>query len=225
MPEESRAVLWDMDGTLFRATEQHWLAWRETLAGEGFDLTADHFAKSFGRSDDETLRCYLGAGLPATEVQRICTIKTARFLELVRASGVELLPGVEYWLRRLKSRSWRQAVASSATLDVIETILELLNARAHFDAIVSCEDVEHSKPDPQIFLLTARKLGVPPAHCVVVEDAPAGIEAARRAEMHSIGVLTTHSVLANADLTVQTLNDLASDAFEQLLKLAKAGES
>jgi len=217
MSEEYRAVLWDMDGTLLRSTEQHWLAWRDALAAEGFDLSPDHFAKSFGRSDDETLHCYLGAGLAPTEVRRICAIKTARYMELVRDSEVELLPGVEDWLAGLKSRSWRQAVASSATLQVIEAILELLNIRFYFDAIVSSEDVERSKPDPQMFLSAARKLEVLPGRCVVVEDAPTGIEAACQAGMRSIGVLTTHSALPKADLVVKTLQELPLDAFERLL--------
>ncbi|HKS26979.1 MAG TPA: HAD family phosphatase [Pyrinomonadaceae bacterium] len=217
MSEEYRAVLWDMDGTLLRTTEQHWLAWRDALAAEGFQLTQELFAQSFGRSDDETLRGYLGADLSQSELSRICTAKTARYMELVEAARVELLPGVHDWLERLKSEGWRQAVASSATLEVIEAILKRLEVRDYFDAIVSCEDVERSKPDPQLFLLAAAKLGVKPARSVVVEDAPTGIEAARRARMRSIGVLTTHPALAGADITVQSLLELQPSAFEQLL--------
>ena len=206
-----------MDGVLLRSTQQHWQAWRETLAAEGFELTAEHFNYSFGRSDEEALRYYLGKD---AEVERIIATKIARYLELLKTSGVELLPGVEHWLWRLTSESWRQAVASSATRNVVEIVLDLLNIRICFDAVVSCEDIEYSKPNPQIFLLAADKLDVAPARCIVVEDAPAGIEAARAANMHSIGVLTTHSVLSNADLVVQTLEDLPADAFEQLVSAA-----
>lgn len=217
MAEEKRAVLWDMDGTLLRTTEQHRLAWRDTMAAEGFELTEERFAESFGRRDADALRGYLGTNLAAGEIERICAGKDSRYLELIRTSGVTLLPGVKDWLMRLKSQDWRQAIASSATRRVIETVLAALDIASYFDLIISAEDIEHGKPDPQIFLVAAHRLDVRPSRCVVVEDAPAGIEAARRAGMSSIGVLTTHSILPVADLTVLTLDCLPTDAFGELI--------
>ncbi|HKP11386.1 MAG TPA: HAD family phosphatase, partial [Blastocatellia bacterium] len=85
-----------------------------------------------------------------------------------------------------------------------------------FDAIVSAEEVERGKPDPQIFLTAAAKVRTPPARCVVVEDAPAGTEAARRAGMRAIGVLTTHDRL-EADVVVRSLDELGDAAFASLL--------
>jgi beta-phosphoglucomutase len=215
--EEKRAVLWDMDGTLLRTTEQHRLAWRDTMAAEGFELTEERFAESFGRRDADALRGYLGPRLAACEIERICADKDGRYLELIRTAGVRLLPGVEEWLMRLKSQGWRQAIASSATRRVIETVLAALGITSYFDLIVSAEDIERGKPDPQIFLVAASRLGVQPSRCVVVEDAPTGIEAARRAGISTLGVLTTHSTLPAADLSVLTLDCLTPDAFNRLL--------
>src|SRR5215216_6991187 len=193
--KQSRAVLWDMDGTLLDSADYHWLSWREALAREGFDLTRERFAESFGRRIDATLRGYFGEEFPQGEIERISEIKESRYREMVRAKGIELLPGVGRWLARLKADGWRQVVASSACLLNVETILEALGIRHYFDAIVSAEDVERGKPNPEVFLVAARKVDAMPARSIVVEDSPAGIEAASRAGMRSIGVLSTHPTL------------------------------
>jgi len=215
-PQPPRAVLWDVDGTLIDSAELHWLTWRETLSKEGFTLTRDRFNASFGRRNEEILRGYFGPDLSASEIERIGSAKEERYRDLVLEEGIEPLPGVLHWLGRLQQEGWRQAIASSAPRLNLEAILTALGIAAYFDAVTSAEDVERGKPDPQIFLVTAEKVGVPPARCVVVEDAPAGIEGARRAGMRSIGVLSSHPKLG-ADLTVATLQDLSEDAFNQLL--------
>ena len=219
MARQPGAVLWDMDGTLLDSAEYHWLAWREALAAEGFDVTRAQFESTFGQRNDTILRTTFGPDFPAGEVDRIAGVKEARYRELVRTRGIDALPGVRRWLNRLKTEGWRQAVASAAPRLNVGTILEVLHVADCFDAIVSAEDVQHGKPDPQVFLLAATRLGVPPARCVVVEDAPAGVEGARRAGMRSIGVLSTHATL-RADLAVRTLDDLPDDAFESLLRKA-----
>jgi beta-phosphoglucomutase len=216
MSSESRAILWDMDGTLVDSSEYHWLTWREALAGEGFDLTRERFAQSFGRRNDDTLRDYFGQDFPLCEVERISEVKEARYREMVQASGVEPLPGVLGWLARLKAEGWLQAVASSACLLNVEAILDALEIKEHFNAIVSAEDVCRGKPDPEIFLIAARRLRVPPRRSIVIEDSPAGIAAARRAGMRAIGVLSSRDVL-QADLVVGRLDELPEDAFDRLL--------
>ena len=211
-----RAVIWDLDGTLIDSTEYHWLTWRDTLAAEGYGLTYDQFAASFGQRNDVVLRGYLGEGLPTSEVDRIAAAKEQRYRELVRVRGIELLPGARFWLARLKAEGWRQGLATSAPRLNIQTILEQLGITAIFDGVASAEDVERGKPDPQVFLAAAAKVEVVPTRSIVVEDAPAGIEGGRRAGMRTIGVLTTHATLS-ADLIVRTLEELPRDAFDQLL--------
>jgi HAD superfamily hydrolase (TIGR01509 family) len=216
MTQQTRAVLWDMDGTLLDSANYHWLSWREVLAAEGFELTRERFAESFGRRNDATLRAYFGEGFPLSEVDRIGAIKEARYRDMVRRHGVELLPGVGRWLARLKADGWRQALASSASLLNVEAILGGLNVAAFFDAIVSAEDVQTGKPDPEVFLVAAARVSALPPRCVVIEDAPAGIEAARLAGMRTIGVQSSHTSL-QADVVVRTLNDLPDDAFDCLV--------
>ena len=214
--DHARAVLWDMDGTLLDSAEYHWLAWREALAAEGYALTREQFAGTFGQRNDTILRAHFGPGFPMGEIDRIGAIKELRYRELVRTHGVETLPGVRRWLERLSASGWRQAVASAAPRLNIDAILDALGLASRFDAIVSAEDVERGKPDPQVFLTAAARLGASPARCVVVEDAPAGVEGAHRAGMRSIGVLTTHPDLP-ADRVVRTLDELPDEAFDELI--------
>jgi beta-phosphoglucomutase family hydrolase len=216
MTQETRAVLWDMDGTLLDSAEYHWLSWREVLAAEGFELTRELFAESFGRRNDATLRAYFGEEFPLSEVERIGAIKEARYRDMVRTQGVEFLPGVEHWLARLKADGWRQALASSASLLNVKTILAGLKIADLFDATVSAEDVQTGKPNPAVFLEAGARVSAAPARCVVIEDAPAGIEAARLAGMRTIGVLSSHISLS-ADVVVRTLAELSEDAFDRLV--------
>jgi len=208
-----RAVLWDMDGTLLDSADYHWLSWREVLAAEGFELTRERFAESFGRRNDATLRAYFGEEFPLSEIERIGSIKEARYRDLIRNQGVKLLPGVGHWLARLKADGWRQALATSASLLNIDAILGALKLADFFDAIVSAEDVETGKPNPEVFLVAAARVSSPPTRCVVVEDSPAGIEGAHLAGMRVVGVLSSHASLP-ADIVVHTLEQLPEDAFD-----------
>jgi beta-phosphoglucomutase family hydrolase len=216
MTSSPRAVLWDMDGTLLDSAEYHWLAWRDSLAAEDHPITYDDFKSTFGQRNDTILRGYFGPQLPDSEIDRIAGAKEARYRDLVRERGITLLPGVGTWLARLRAAGWRQAIASAAPRANIEAILAALQIAPFFDALVSAEDVQRGKPDPQVFLVAAERLSVPPAGCVVVEDAPAGIEAAHRAGMRAIGVRTSHADL-RADVVVDTLDQLPDDGLDQLI--------
>ena len=215
----ARAVLWDVDGTLVDSAEYHWLTWREALAREHYDLTRAQFAATFGQRNDTILRGYFGAGFPASEIERIAATKETLYRELVRTRGIEPLPGVRAWLARLQTDGWRQCIASSAPRANVEAIMAALQIEKYFQALASAEEVARGKPHPDIFLAAARKVNVPAARAVVVEDAPAGLEGARRAGCRTIGVLSTHTTL-EAYIVVKTLAELPADAFNQLVPAA-----
>jgi HAD superfamily hydrolase (TIGR01509 family) len=216
-PQAPRAVLWDMDGTLLDSADYHWLAWRDMLHAEGYPITHEEFKATFGQRNDTILRGYFGADLVDAEVARIGDAKEARYRDLVRERGIALLPGVGVWLERLRAAGWRQAIASAAPLANVQAIIDALGIAPYFGAIVSAEDVRRGKPDPHVFQLAAERLGAPPARSIVVEDAPAGIEAAHRAGMRAIGVRTSHANLS-AEIVVDTLDLLPDDAFDRLLR-------
>ncbi|HWQ55912.1 MAG TPA: HAD family phosphatase, partial [Bryobacteraceae bacterium] len=184
----TRAVLWDLDGTLGDSEEFHWQAWRETMDAEGVPITRDRFRSTFGQRNDSFLPEWLGPNAAPERVLRVAEGKEARYRELVLAHGLDPLPGAAEWVERLASEGWAQAVASSAPRRNVEAMLDALGFRRYFPVFVGAEDVTEGKPDPQVFLSAAARLGVEPAHCVVVEDAAAGIEAARRAGIRSIGI-------------------------------------
>ena len=157
----------------------------------------------------------LGDSLGEGEVQRIGDAKEEHYRRLAVEGGVVPLPGAAEWVSRLRQSGWRQAVASSAPRENVEVMLRLMKLDGQFDAIAAAEDVTAGKPDPQIFLAAASRLGARPAQSIVVEDAAAGIEAAKAAGMRSIGVSDT--TVLPADIFVRSLADLPEDAFVRLL--------
>ncbi len=215
-----RGVLWDLDGTLIDSAGHHWIAWRDTLAGAGRSVTEAEFALTFGKRNDEILRDLFGEGLDPAWVEEISETKERAYRAILRAEGLLLLPGAEAWLERLAERGWKQALASSAPPLNIEAAFEALRLDRFLRTIVSADEVGKGKPDPAIFLEAARRIEVPAGRCIVVEDAPAGIEGARRAGMPSIGVLSEHHPRLRADLAVPSLDALPDDAFDALLALA-----
>jgi beta-phosphoglucomutase family hydrolase len=212
----TRAVLWDMDGTLVDSADYHWQAWRDTMAREGHPITRDQFMASFGQRNDSILSQWLGSQATPELIERVGDAKEAIYRQLVRQQGIEPLPGVSEWVRRLHQQGWRQAIASAAPRKNIETILEALHTADCFDAIVSAEDVHRGKPDPEVFLVAASKLDVPPSQCIVVEDALHGIEAAHAAGIKCIGVTRSGKPLP-ADVTTNSLAGLAPNVFDNLL--------
>lgn len=210
-----RAVLWDLDGTLADSEEYHWLSWRDTLAPEGVPLTYDQFLASFGQKNDRILRDWLGPEADPGRIQRLGEAKEAEYRRLARERGLAPLPGAAEWIEHLTRAGWKQAIASSAPRENVETMLAALKLEAFFDAVIAAEDVTAGKPDPQVFRAAAFRVHVPPSHCIVVEDAAAGIEAARRAGMRCIGVSRTTQL--DADVFVSSLDELLPTAFEALL--------
>ena len=218
-----RAVLWDLDGTLVDSEELHWQAWVETMAAEGLPLTRRQFLDTFGQRNDSFVPRWLGAAATPERVRRVGEEKEARYRRLVLAHGLAPLPGAAAWVARLAAAGWAQAIASSAPRLNAQTMLQALGFPP-FAALVAAEDVRAGKPDPEVFLAAAARLGVEPARCVVVEDAAAGIAAARRAGMRSIGVRRGAAPL-DADLVTPSLEALPAGAFESLLAAGPCGRS
>jgi beta-phosphoglucomutase family hydrolase len=210
----NRAVIWDLDGTLIDSAEYHWQAWQAVMAVETITITYDEYVADFGKRNDEILRGRVNASLSDAEIARISLAKEEGYRHLVRTKGLELLPGAAHWLARLQADGWRQALGTSAPRGNIDAVFAALDIKKHFDAVMSSEEVRAGKPAPDVFLAAAEKLGIAPADCLVIEDAPAGIEAARRAGMKSIGVLTTHPAL-DADWVFATLDRIPTNFFHE----------
>lgn len=221
----SAGIIWDVDGTLVDTGELHFEAWAELCRTLNHEFTRADFAATFGRRNPEIFRILFGDRFSDAQIDELAFHKE----ELYRAAarrGVELLPGVRPLLEALREAGFRQAIGSSAPRANVELIAEVTQSGAYFDAVSCAEDTTRGKPDPQVFLVAAAKLGLPPTRCVVMEDAVAGVEAAHNGGMKCVAVsFVGHHPeeklrAAGADLvvatleavTVQTLRDLLGDA-------------
>jgi beta-phosphoglucomutase family hydrolase len=185
------ALIFDMDGTLVHNMPIHNQAWHDTLAEAGVQIDMDEFNRvSTGKKTAEILRMMLGPQLTDAEVAYWGERKEALYRERFSCCR-EPLPGLLHLLEQAHAFDIPMAVASAAPPENVAFILDELDLRRHFKAVVSAEDVKNGKPNPEIFLKAAGILGVEPAQCLVFEDALAGIEAARRANMDAVMLCTT----------------------------------
>ncbi len=226
----SFAVLWDMDGVIVDSAPYHQQAWQQIWWEQGIPFSAADFRRTFGQRNDTIIFDVLGPEVPAERMAAIAEAKEVRYRALLVEGGIEPLPGATEWLRRLHARRICQAIVSSAPPENIRAVLQALGADGLFQVTISGEQVRRGKPDPESFLLAARQLGIPPARCVVVEDAPAGLQAAQRAGMAALMVTTSHSAQELASWVnvearrpvqiVPSLVDLPEDTFDRLIEPA-----
>jgi beta-phosphoglucomutase len=220
---EARAVLWDVDGTLVDTAELHYQAWVALAQERKHPFSRADFAATFGMRNPEVIPKLFGNRYTDPEVAQIGDRKETLYRDAAVAAGVSLLPGVRPLLEGLHAAGFRQAVGSSAPRANLELILRLTRVESFFSAVVAMEDTTRGKPDPQVFLLAADKLGVAPARCLVLEDAPAGVQAAKSGGMKCIAVRFVghhpEEVLrqAGADRIVETLEEVSAEAVRQLL--------
>jgi beta-phosphoglucomutase family hydrolase len=215
---EAKGVIWDLDGVIVDTGTFHFEAWKKSLEEMGLTFSQEKFALIFGRRNRDMVMEVVGETLSTEEMERISARKESLFREALKGK-VRPLPGVLFWLEELQRRGYRQALATSAPQENMEMMVGSLGIEGFFDKIVLGDKVSAGKPDPEIFLLAAKALELYPARCVVIEDAVAGVKAAKRAGMRCIAVATSHprTALAEADMVVDSLNDLAPDTFELLL--------
>jgi beta-phosphoglucomutase family hydrolase len=200
------AVIFDWDGVVVDSSAHHERSWEVLAARRGLALPADHFKRGFGKKNNIIIPD-LGWATKTDQVATLAREKEEIYRDLVRQHGIEPLPGVRALLQSLLDADVPAAIGSSTERANLDLLLDLMDLRKFFRAIASGDDVLHGKPDPGIFLLAAKRLGVAPSQCVVIEDAHVGIEAARRAGMTVLAVATTEPLpdLHQADLAIPNL--------------------
>jgi beta-phosphoglucomutase family hydrolase len=219
MPNKNKAVIWDMDGVIADTAPYHMRAWQEVFRQRGKSYTEDDFRSNFGKRNDAIIRYILGSSVTPVEMEAIANEKEESFRERARGN-IMPLPGAIELLRSLKEHDFLQALGSSAPIENIRLVTQELGIEGIFQVIVSGRDVKEGKPSPQGFLLAAEKLGVEPQDCVVIEDATAGVSAAKRAGMRCLAVTNTSpkTKLASADRVVDTLEQVSVSDLTSLLK-------
>lgn len=212
-----RACLFDLDGVLVDTAKYHYLAWKRLAEELGFDFTEQDNERLKGVSRMASLDILLGiGGLNLDEETKLALAekKNAWYVDYIsRMDESEILPGALGFLQELKAEGIRIALGSASKNAM--TILNNTHMVPYFDAIIDGTKTASAKPDPEVFLLGAQELQVDPAECVVFEDAEAGIEAAIRAGMRSIGV-GSQATLGRADDVVSSLQEMSASRLMEL---------
>lgn len=186
------SAIFDMDGVLVDSSEAHFQAWHRLGLQEGKPFTRELFQLTFGMHNQQIVPMWMEQEVDQVELDRLADWKESTYRELVPAL-MRPIPGVIDLLEALHQEGVTMAVGSSGPLPNIQLVLKQLNIAHYFSALSTGEDVRHGKPDPEVFLVAARRLGRPPARCVVLEDAPQGVEAARRGGMAVLGITSSRA--------------------------------
>lgn len=208
--------LWDMDGVLVDTGPFHFDSWKEVLENYPIPFSEELFRQTFGMNNFGVISTLCGKSPTQEVVEEIANRKEEVFRNKI-CGHVSLLPGVHHWLEYFKELGIQQAVASSAPQANIDALLDELNIRKYFRAIVSGERMP-GKPDPSVFLAAAKLCQVLPGDCVVIEDAVAGVEAAIQGGMKCIAVTTTNpaKLLQKAGRIVSSLEELLEEDIKSL---------
>lgn len=217
-----KGVLFDMDGVLVNNLEIHRQAFAEFFRRYGVERTFDELSRVFGKGNDDIM----GELMPADVVERVGIRqlgyeKEAIYREIY-APIITPQPGLLAFLAECESEGLRSAVGSSGYKANVDFVLDKCNIRRYFEATVAGDEVTRCKPDPEIYLTAAAKLGLAPCECVVFEDAEAGIEAAKRAGMKVVALATTFDraflATTDADMIIGDFRDISVEQLRTLVE-------
>lgn len=211
------AAIFDMDGVVVDTVPLHFQAWKKMAEEYGRPFTfEDYKAKVDGIPRIDGTRAIL-EGMDDATIREAGKIKQKYFLEFLRQGEIPTYATTLKLIIDLQGRGIRVAVISASKNAT--RILERIGLLEKLDAVVGGNDIARGKPDPQVFLFAAQKLGVDPAGCVVFEDAVLGVEAAKRARMACVGIdrYGSPSRLEKADLVIADVGEITPDRLEELV--------
>ena len=215
-----RGAIFDWDGVIVDSSDLHLKSW-EVLANElKLVLPNDHFEKGFGKRNETIIPQILGWSKDPAQINHWGKRKEEIYRELGNKDGIKLARGSKDFLKLTPSSIFRCSVGTSTERKNVELAISQHNLSKYFLGAACSEDVSRGKPDPEVFLEAAKILSITPKNCVVFEDSPHGIEAAKRAGMKTVALTTTHPSTTfmhlNPDLLVASLADLGIDQVEKL---------
>ncbi len=216
-------VIFDMDGVLIDSYQAHFESWRRMLARHDLEMTEEQFASTFGQTNRSIITGLYPDRASDETIARWGEEKEQAFRELLREDFPEMA-GAGDLLRAIDGAGMAIAIGSSGPAENVEAVLECLDGGELVSARVTGSDVTHGKPDPEVFLKAAEKLGLDPSCCAVVEDAPAGVEAARRAGMAAIAMTGTaprEKLAERSHRVVDSLSEISPDDIRDLIKQSR----
>jgi beta-phosphoglucomutase len=202
-------VLFDLDGVIVDTLHYHYLAWKHMFEKLGGTISEHTVLLHEGRNSREILPILMqesGVLIPADQQAQFIEEKRAYYRSIVQ---VQQYPGAFEAIDQLKQRGYRVALVTACALKNMQHSLNS-EQQAHFDFIITGDEVSRAKPFPDSYLIAARQLQVKPVECMVVENAPLGIEAAKNAGMYCVAIETTlgREYLSSADCVLQSIRDL-----------------
>ena len=216
-----KAIIFDMDGTLLESTEADYLAWEKIFERYGKKLTYADYVPMLGIRSSDVIKHFLGF-TNEDDAKKILVEKFNCFVEVVDEKPVQSVPFAGNILKAAFLSPLKVGLATSSRKEKMNLLLTQLQFIEYFDAIVTGEEVFNSKPAPDIFLKAAERLGILPKDCLVVEDGPIGVTAAKKAGMKCLAITATtpREKLAEADLVIDTYKDV--DLFEICRRISKS---
>ena len=214
---ENYCVIFDMDGVLADTGPIHYESWVKLAKQIKVKFSKKFFNLTFGRQSISITRELVGPKIKQEVVEKWANLKERYYREMVK-DELKTLPGALVLIKELHARNFKLAVGSSGPPENVDLLLSTLSIKDYFDVIITAAEVKNGKPAPDVFLIAAEKLNIKVDNCLVIEDAPVGITAARKAGMKVIALRTTHCnvELLDADMVVQ---DLSSVSINDILKL------
>ena len=209
-----------MDGVLADTGLIHFESWVKLGKKIGREFTRALFEQTFGQQSPTITRKLVGPEPDEEHIEEWADFKEKSYRDMVQ-DKLKPLPGVIKILTDLKSKGFKLAVGSSGPSENVYLLLSSLKIKELFDVVITAAEVKKGKPAPDVFLIAAEALKIDPKNCIVIEDAPVGVEAAIRAGMISIALTTTHSKeeLLGAQLVIKNLSEISIDDILSLFSL------
>ncbi len=211
-PANAKAAIFDMDGTMIKNMAFHKQAWQKYLELHNIHFSEAEFQQNIsGKKNDQIFELVFGRRLTSEELQAYSEEKEAIYRDLY-ADHIAEVSGLTDLLHKLQAKKIQLAIATTAPASNRDFALKALGLEDMFEVILGDEHVRHGKPHPEIFLSTAKELGVAPEDCVVFEDSPPGVQAGKAAGMQVIALLTSHTTeeLSGADFFINDFTEVRS---------------
>jgi len=211
-----------MDGVLADTGPIHYESWVKLAKQIRVKFSKNFFNLTFGRQSISITRELVGPKIKQEVVEKWANLKERYYREMVK-DELKPLPGAIDLVRNLHERNFKLAVGSSGPPENVDLLLSTFRMKDYFDVIITAAEVKNGKPAPDVFLIAAEKLNIKVDNCLVIEDAPVGITAARKAGMKVIALRTTHCNidLLDADTVVQDLSSINLNDILELLGIKK----
>ncbi|CAN5359033.1 HAD family hydrolase [soil metagenome] len=204
-----KAMIFDMDGTVINSNKKDFEAWNKIMEEQNVNIDYQEYTQLLGAKSSEIFKKYVD--LSEEEIETLIENREKAFKKIVEEDGLEAMPNIENVLKQISEMGIPIALATGAQREKLDYMMDIVKVKDYFDFIITADDVEKGKPDPEIFLKAVKKLKVKPEEVIVWEDSNLGVQAAKNGNFKCIAITTT-----NGDKEGLEEADLIIDSFENI---------